>query len=342
MTSTQSPGRHRQGTAGQARRHRHQARRRRRVAIAAATVLVAVTAAATARYAVGRSAPPAGPVARQDGRIPLPTKAGSYLGVYPDGVPASYTGVRSFGAATRVQPDVVTYYSGWQEPFQASFAATASRSGAVPLVQMNPTGVSIGAIAAGHYDEYLRAYAAAVHRYGHPVILSFGHEMNGYWYSWASGHTAPATFVAAWQHLVNVFRAAGTSNVTWLWTVNVFQSQAGVSSPRAWWPGASYVTWVGLDGYYYTAAARFSSVFGPAIAGIRAWTRKPILIAETSATPAAGQPAKIADLFAGIRLYGLLGFVWFDNDTNQDWRLTSPAAIASFRRSAQLYRRPTP
>ncbi len=56
--------------------------------------------------------------------------------------------------------------------------------------------------------------------------------------------------------------------------------------------------------------------------------------------PAAGQPAKIADLFAGVRLYGLLGFVWFDHRTNQDWRLTSPAAIAAFRRGAASYRQP--
>jgi hypothetical protein len=114
-----------------------------------------------------------------------------------------------------------------------------------------------------------------------------------------------------------------------------------VPSPRPWWPGDSYVTWVGIDGYYYSAATRFSSLFGPAVAGVRAWTRKPILITETSATPAAGQPAKIADLFAGVRLYGLLGFVWFDNQTNQDWRLISPAAIAAFRHGAASYRQPT-
>jgi hypothetical protein len=98
------------------------------------------------------------------------------------------------------------------------------------------------------------------------------------------------------------------------------------------------VTWVGIDGYYYSADTQFSALFGAAVAGVRAWTRKPILITETSATPAAGQPAKIADLFAGIRLYGLLGFVWFDNQTNQDWRLTSPAAIAAFRHGAAGYR----
>jgi hypothetical protein len=68
-------------------------------------------------------------------------------------------------------------------------------------------------------------------------------------------------------------------------------------------------------------------------------TRKPILISETSVTPASSQPEKIADLFAGIRLYGLLGFVWFDSVGRIDWRLTNPAAIAAFRRDAEVYQR---
>ena len=48
-----------------------------------------------------------------------------------------------------------------------------------------------------------------------------------------------------------------------------------------------------------------------------------------------GKPAKIADLFAGFRSYGLLGFLWFNTVGNRDWRLDSPAALAAFRRGAQ-------
>ena len=42
------------------------------------------------------------------------------------------------------------YYSGWFEPFRSAFATTAAEHGAVPLVQMEPTGISIAAIAAGN------------------------------------------------------------------------------------------------------------------------------------------------------------------------------------------------
>jgi hypothetical protein len=97
---------------------------------------------------------------------------------------------------------------------------------------------------------------------------------------------------------------------------------------------------VGIDGYYDSPSSTFAPLFGPTIGAVRALTSDPILIAETAATSAAGQPAKIADLFAGTHLYGLLGFVWFDAYAVKDWRLTGPATFAAFRRGAQTYHRP--
>jgi mannan endo-1,4-beta-mannosidase len=274
------------------------------------------------------------------GRAALPTTPASYIGLYQPDAPASYAGVTAFTATTGIKPRLVSYYSGWFEPFQAGFATTAARHGAVPLVQINPTGISLPAIASGQYDTYLRSYAAAVRSYRHPVILSFGHEMNGDWYSWGYRHSSPVAFVAAWRHIVTLFRAQGTRNVTWMWTVNAIHKRGSIPGPAPWWPGRSYVTWVGIDGYYYKPSDRFAPVFGPTIVAVRALTGDPILIAETSAAHTAGEPAKITDLFAGIRASRLLGLVWFDAVGHRDWRISSPAAIAAFRRGANAYNRP--
>ena len=269
----------------------------------------------------------------------LPVRPDSYVGVYQSGAPESYAGVTRFTATTGVKPRLVVYYSGWFEPFKTAFATTAARHGAVPLIQINPKGINLAAIASGDYDSYLTSYAEAVRSYHHPVILGFGHEMNGNWYSWGYQHTSPAVFVAAWRHIVTVFRDLGARNVTWLWTVNVVHTGRAIASPAPWWPGDKYVTWVGLDGYYYKPSWKFAPLFGPTIAAIRQFTHAPMLIAETSAAPSTNQPAKIADLFAGIRLYGLLGFVWFDSVHIVDWRLNNPAAIAAFRRGLKAYHR---
>jgi mannan endo-1,4-beta-mannosidase len=308
--------------------------------IAAAIIVAGAIVVAAGRHdesAVGKPIPLTAPKP-----VTLPTTPGTYLGVYAPAVPRSYTGVTAFTNATGVTPRLVACYSGWQEPFPASFATKAAQGGAVPLVQINPKGVRLAAIAAGLYDHYLSTYAEAVRAYGHPVILSFGHEMNGDWYNWGYRHTSPATFVAAWRHIVTIFRAASADNVTWLWTVNIINDtqQGKIPSPARWWPGSKYVTWVGIDGYYLKPSWRFVSLFGPTIAVVRELTGDPILIAETAAAPTARQPAKIADLFAGVKQYQLLGFVWFDAaGTSGNWRL-SPAGTAAFSRGASKYPSP--
>ena len=316
-------------------------RRRRRIVTTSLAILAAAAIAAGVGLYNVHSKP-----TEQTGPLPvnLPTTPQSYLGVYADGAPASYGGVTAFTSATGAKPDVVMYYSGWYEPFPISFAATAANNGAVPLVQMDPTGISVRAIAAGRYDGYLSAYAEAVRAYRHPVILSFGHEMNGNWYAWGYRKTSPAAFVAAWRHIVTLFRELGARNVTWLWTINIVNdTQRGrIPPPAPWWPGSSYVTWVGIDGYYLKPSWQFAPLFGPTIAKVRALTGDPILIAETGATPGSGQATKIADVFAGIRLYGLLGFVWFDSTdfSGQHFSINSPAAVAAFRKGASNFTRP--
>jgi mannan endo-1,4-beta-mannosidase len=274
-----------------------------------------------------------------------PNHSVRYLGVYEPGAPATYAGVDQFAHAIGRQPNLVIYYSHWLEAFQVGFATLAAKHDATTIVQIDPENVSLTRIASGQYDAYLRSYAAAVKAFRTKVVLSFGHEMNGYWYSWSTLNTSPKVFVAAWRHIVTVFRAIGADNVIWLWTVNVVDNNIFIRNPAPWWPGSSYVTWVGIDGYYYTSSSSFPQVFGPTIVDVRMLTGDPILIAETGASLATGQPTKIADLFAGIQTYGLLGFAWFDANSSdaadrvvQDWRLDS-AALASFRRDANAFMR---
>ncbi len=337
------------------RRHQHarelssSSGKRRATVGAAIGVAVIVVVMGAAIVALGPRSPgqadhPSESSHRADSskKIGLPVAPESYLGLYAPGAPASYSGTTSFTAATGIRPNLAVYYSGWFEPFWTSFAVVAAQHGAVPLVQLNPRGASVAAIAAGQYDTYLRTYAEAVRGYGHPVILSFGHEMNGQWYPWGFRHTSPTLFVAAWRHRVNVFRKVGARNVTWMWTINTIELKRDmIPDPNAWWPGSSYVNWGGIDGYFHKRSAQFAVVFGPTIVDVRELTQDPILISETGAAPDAGLPAKIASLFAGVRAYKLLGFVWFDAIGNADYRIDSPAAIAAIRHGARTYPRPS-
>jgi hypothetical protein len=299
--------------------------RRVTVAAAAAAVLLAVTGCLT-------------PLTSQQPLTPVSAPARPLVGVYEPGAPGSWSQITKFTNATGVKPGIVVYYSAWNNPFSTSFGHAAWDHDAYVLVQLEPRGVTLASVAAGGSDDYLRSYADAVVAFGHPVILSFGHEMNGTWYSWGDGHTSPAMFVAAWRHVVRVFRAAGAANVTWLWTVNSITGAA--SSLSRWWPGAEWVDWTGIDGYYFRATDTFGSVFGSTIADIRTFSNAPLLIAETAVGTTPTRESQIDGLFAGVRAERLAGVVWFDKAQHaglyhQDWRLEDdPSALAAFTAAA--------
>jgi len=305
--------------------------RSRSVVLVAVVVAVAAVATVIIRFA-------SAPVAPTAAKASLPTSPASYLGVYEHGPPRTYRPDAEFTRAAGRQPNLVGYYSGWAEHFATSFARTVRRHGAATIVQMDPTDASVAGIAAGDYDSYLRSYADSVRDFRSPVVIGFGHEMNATWYSWGYGHVPPRVFVAAWRRIVTLFRGQGADNVTWLWTINAEVRSTGPIA--SWWPGAGYVTWVGIDGYYYYPSDTFASVFGPTIVAVRAITHKPVLLSETAVGPVPGRAAKIGNLFAGMRLYQTLGLVWFDISQHdgvyhQDWRIeNSREAQAAFRHGA--------
>lgn len=271
-------------------------------------------------------------------RAVLPTRPSSYLGTYEAASPGSYRQVLQFGQTIGQEPNIALYFSGLDDPFQTTFADAAMAHDAIPAVQIDPViagaPVSLAALAAGRFDPLLREYAHEVASFGHPVIIGFAHEPNGWWYAWGENHVKPAVWIAAWRHVVDVFRHEGANNVTWLWTMNLESSSTLPISD--WWPGAAYVTWIGLDGYYGNSQDTFGSIFGSAIDNIRGVSKAPILIAETAVDTSLEEPRQIRNLFSAIREYNCLGFVWFDKDTPRAaWRLEgNQTAIRVFRHEA--------
>jgi Glycosyl hydrolase family 26 len=298
----------------------------------AAVLSVALATAAVTFTVIRLALLPSGP---PPARATLAPKVASYVGVFEDGAPPSYKPVAVFAKAVGKTPNLIGYYSGWAQPFATAFFQRMHGRGVIPYVQIDPTYASVPAIAAGAYDGYLRSYANSVRDFRHAVVIGFGHEMNAPWYSWGYGRVRPSVFIAAWRHIVTLFRNQGAENVTWLWTVN--QDRPGTGPVRLWWPGAQYVTWVGIDGYYFKPSDTFESVFGHTISQVRAFTDRPILLSETGVGPAAGQFAKINNLFAGMRQNHTLGLVWFDvaqhnPPLRQDWRIEdSHVAEVAFR-----------
>lgn len=243
---------------------------------------------------------------------------------------AADSSAQAFMTSTDVQPSIVEHYTYINQPFTANWAGSAE-----PLIQIEPRHAAMSQVAAGRYDVWLHSYAEAAAAYGKPVILGFGPEMNGSWYAWGYKRTPPSDYVAAWRHVVDVFRDAGAANVEWMWTVNIVTS--GVSSPSMWWPGSKWVDLVGIDGYYESPHQTFASLIEPTVKDVRRSWGGPVLLSETAVAPGAGQATKIPGLFAGAEKDGLIGLIWFDLEGNADWVLRDPAALAAFRAAVKKY-----
>jgi hypothetical protein len=85
-------------------------------------------------------------------------------------------------------------------------------------------------------------------RGGH-VMVAYNHEPEA---SAGGQHGSAADFIAAWRHVVTIFRNQGASNVEWTWqmTAYAFRVNSGSSQYAAkWYPGDAYVDNVGADAY---------------------------------------------------------------------------------------------
>jgi mannan endo-1,4-beta-mannosidase len=255
----------------------------------------------------------------------LDPTSGKFLGIEASGAPDSLAPVANFAANTGRKPNLIGQYVAWGNPFDASAVSKARSYGALYYMAWEPFGTSVQSIADGQSDAYITQFAKAVRALNLPVALSFGHEMNGNWYPWGTGQTTPAEFVAAWRRIHNVFTQAGASNVIWVWNPNVINPMPQVQL-QPYWPGNSYVDWVGLTGYFATTGAQtYATLYQPTMTEIMQFTDKPFIIAETAIETGPAAVACAKQLVGTVTAHpDVLGFIWFDyNKDGVDWRVES-------------------
>lgn len=144
------------------------------------------------------------------------------------------------------------------------------------------------AINAGTYDAQLRRQAEALKSVGRRVLVRFNYEMasneenacfNGFKPK-QNLTLAGSKYVSSWRHVVDIFRAAGATNVQWVWAPGhkTFENEVW----KQFYPGNSYVDWIGVDYYNkpdtpksFADDAGLNAFYGTASLG------KPLMVAET-------------------------------------------------------------
>lgn len=254
-------------------------------------------------------------------------------------------------------PSVILSYKDFNQAPPVPELDAARNRGATTLVTWEPWAWGSGTeqpayaldrVAAGDFDQYLQQWGAALASWGHPVMLRFGHEMNGDWYPWAEGvnGNGPGDYAAAWRHVHDVVTGTGATNITWVWNPNV--PYWGSTPLDGLYPGPGYVDAVALDGYNWGTSAAWSSwiapaeLFGPGLAELRRIAPgKQVLIAETSSAEQGGSKA---DWNTALIRYlaaqaDVTAVVWFNFNKETDWRINSSTS-SSAALAAALAARP--
>ena len=238
-------------------------------------------------------------------RPPPVPHSGTYLGLDPNFAPGISTPVqaRVFERRTGRTLGIVSFYSSFgQIPDFAVMRAVESR-GSLPMVNMN-CGAPDTSIAAGRRDNQLRSDARALKRYGDPVLFRWFWEMN---LPNVNGHAACLAgaggrgYIAAFRHIWTIFRQVGASNVAFVWCPSDAHS-AVHQYDLTFYPGSSYVDWVGADLYDRTTV---STSFGQQFhAFYERWTHlapgKPIMLAETGADGSLSQQKWLEQIDAAL------------------------------------------
>jgi Glycosyl hydrolase family 26 len=81
------------------------------------------------------------------------------------------------------------------------------------------------------------------------MLLAYHHEPEAHA---SAGLGTPADYIAAYRHVISIFRAQGVTNVKFVWQMTAYAFKARPSDRRYapnWYPGDAYVDVVGADGY---------------------------------------------------------------------------------------------
>lgn len=301
--------------------------------------------------------------ARKPPLVP-PVETPLQLGIFMPGLEA-YSGnlwpVHRREAELGIPLRVILTYHGLGRPFPARLVQSAWREGRLAEVTLQSwapssdadrhlpydRGISrLGEILNGNYDPVLRRFAREAKATGATFFFRFDNEMNGDWSPWSAFQWGKDTdiYQAAWRHVHQIFREEGAVNAVFVWNPNNQDLP-----PYRWnaaplyYPGDSYVDWVGLTAYNRGDATPgdtwrgFGELYDQAYRMSQAlYPEKPLLITEFASHDSPGNKLEwIREALQEVCRYPAIRYaVWWDGQEGDylNYRLDQPPeALAAFR-----------
>lgn len=182
-----------------------------------------------------------------------PPDTGAYLGAssLARSGETKLTAIRRHESAIGRKLAIDRQFFRWDMPIITDVQQDDKANGRIPAISLFPglsdgTIITWSSIATGQQDGVLRAKAAELKAYGSPVLFNINHEPYN---ESLEGWGTPANFIAAWRHVVNLFRAESVTNVSWMWVLTAWDFQKGRA--EQFYPGDSYVDWIGANPFNF-------------------------------------------------------------------------------------------
>ena len=240
------------------------------------------------------------------------------------------------------KPAMVMWYTDWRGDFPDPYCSILDRKGYMPHIVWEPwyagdqNSMKLSDILSGKWDAYIQKWGKAAGEYGKPVMVRWGHEMNGNWYPWSGpkNGNSPETYVKTYIYVHDMVVKAGATNIIWLWSPNCDSAPGdGFNLAKNYYPGSAYVDWVAVDGYNWGTSQSwsswksFDSVFSSAMSQISSYAPdKPVMIGEFGCSSVGGdKPSWIKDFFVTVKdkYPQIRAWIWFDISKETDWRFDS-------------------
>jgi hypothetical protein len=186
-------------------------------------------------------------------------------------------------------------YYDWGYPLPSAYETWTAKQGRIPMVNLcacdfqTDAAVRWSSIANGSQDAYLAAMADGFKLFNRPAFFIFDGEPEAKVDEANSDlpHGTTADYVAAFRHIVDVFRARGADNVAFVFdtTGYAFEQVSGqTATVKALYPGDDYVDWIAADPYNFFKQGAWRSLSYETRAWYR-WARaehpsKPLALAE--------------------------------------------------------------
>jgi hypothetical protein len=253
------------------------------------------------------------------------------------------------------------FFRGWPgdkvPDFPIAKCTQIDNYGAIPHItwmpQVSGSPYPLNSIINGSYDNYINGYATQVKNWGKPLFIRLGHEFNGDWYTYGGANNGggtltgfgdptkadgPERFIAAFQRVHDLFEAQSVDNVVWVLCPNNGSSpNESWNVPEAYYPGDSYVDWIGFDGYNFGTTqtwsgwASFFNIYNTLYQKFKNYG-KPIMLGEFASVEQGGSKSQwITDAYLTWIKFGytkIKAATWFhvakiEGTVFTDWRINS-------------------